>query len=234
MDMKGLDNRIALKNGVSMPVLGYGTMPVAWDVEPGEDFVQTLDFVISKGYRNIDTAVVYNTEKAVGKAVRQSIQANIVSREDLFISTKLWNTDRGYDRTMKAFDASMERLGLDYLDLYLIHTPAVELWHKDWREINLSTWRAFEQLYKEGRIRAIGVSNFLPHHLQALMDEAEIVPMVNQVEVHPGRSFRMASCRPLLPVTGKALHKSACDGCCKKALYRCQSHAMRSVLWKIP
>lgn len=186
MDMKGLDNRITLKNGVSMPVLGYGTMPVAWDVEPGEDFVQTLEFVISKGYRNIDTAVVYNTEKAVGKAVRQSIQANFVSREDLFISTKLWNTDRGYDRTMKAFDASMERLGLDYLDLYLIHTPAVELWHKDWREINLSTWRAFEQLYKDGRIRAIGVSNFLPHHLQALMDEAETVPMVNQVEVHPG------------------------------------------------
>lgn len=87
---------------------------------------------------------------------------------------------------MKAFDASMERLGLDYLDLYLIHTPAVELWHKDWREINLSTWRAFEQLYKDGRIRAIGVSNFLPHHLQALIDEAETVPMVNQVEVHPG------------------------------------------------
>lgn len=83
MDMKGLDNRITLKNGVSMPVLGYGTMPVAWDVEPGEDFVQTLEFVIRKGYRNIDTAVVYNTEKAVGKAVRQSIQANLVSREDL-------------------------------------------------------------------------------------------------------------------------------------------------------
>lgn len=186
MDKKRLDKFIALSNGVKLPVLGYGTMPSAWGVEPGEEFVRTLEFVISNGYRNIDTAVVYNTERAVGKAVERSVQANIVKREDLFISTKLWNTDRGYDLTIKAFEASMERLGLDYLDLYLIHTPAVKLWHEDWQEINLSTWRAFERLYKDGRIRAIGVSNFLPHHLMPLMDEAEIAPMVNQIEVHPG------------------------------------------------
>lgn len=186
MKTTGLNERISLKNGVNMPILGYGTMPAAWGVEPGEDFVRTLEFAISNGYRNIDTAVVYNTEKAVGKAIKHSVEANVVRREDLFISTKLWNTDRGYDRTLKAFDASMERLGMDYLDLYLIHTPAVERWHEDWREINLSTWRAFERLYNEGRIRAIGVSNFLPHHLQALMDKAEITPMVNQIEVHPG------------------------------------------------
>jgi diketogulonate reductase-like aldo/keto reductase len=132
--------------------------------------------------------VVYCNEKEVGEAVRQSVSEELVKREELFISTKLWNTDRGYELTIKAFDTSRGRLGLDYLDLdlYLIHTPAVEFWHQDWQEINYSTWRAFEQLYKDGRIKAIGVSNFLPHHLQALMDMAEVMPMVNQIEVHPG------------------------------------------------
>ena len=169
-----------------MPVLGFGTMPSQWGLKADEQFIKTVECAIRVGYRNIDTAVVYFNEAEVGEAIRRSIHEGIVKREELFISTKLWNTDRGYDRTLKAFDASMSRLGLDYLDLYLIHTPAVQRWHTDWSEINLSTWKAFERLYKEGRIKAIGVSNFLPHHLQPLMEKAEICPMVKQIEVHPG------------------------------------------------
>lgn len=186
MDNKTLSNTVLLNNGVSIPILGYGTMPSEWGVILGNEFVGTIKNAIKVGYRNIDTASIYHTEEHVGKAVRQCIAENMTNRQELFISTKVWNTDRGYDRTLNAFDASMKRLGLDYLDLYLIHTPAVARWHDDWREINYSTWHAFEQLYKEGRIKAIGVSNFLPHHLQALIDKAEIMPMVNQIEVHPG------------------------------------------------
>jgi len=177
---------VILQNGVKLPAIGYGTMPTDWGVEYGDEFVGTVKEGIKAGYRNIDTAVVYNTERHVGEAVRQSIAEGIVNRENMFVSTKVWNTDRGYDNTLRAFDASMKRLGLEYLDLYLIHTPAVAKWHSDWKEINLSTWKAFEKLYHDGRIRSIGVSNFLPHHLQPLMDKAEIIPMVNQIEVHPG------------------------------------------------
>ena len=180
------NNTILLKNGVNIPTLGYGTMPSEWNVKLGNEFIEIIKNAIQIGYRNIDTAAIYNTEEHVGQAVRQCIEKHIIDRKELFISTKVWNTDRGYDNTLKAFDSSMKRLGLDYLDLYLIHTPAVARWHDNWREINYSTWRAFEQLYKEGRIKAIGVSNFLSHHLQALIDMAEIMPMVNQIEVHPG------------------------------------------------
>ena len=184
--IRNLSDTIKLSNGVEMPILGFGTMPSQWGVKADEQFIRTVETAIKVGYRNIDTAVVYFNEAEVGEAIRRSIHNGTVKREDLFVSTKLWNTDRGYDLTLKAFDASMSRLGLDYLDLYLIHTPAVQRWHTDWTEINLSTWKAFERLYKEGRIKAIGVSNFLPHHLQPLMEKAEICPMVNQIEVHPG------------------------------------------------
>lgn len=177
---------ITLKNGVKMPAVGYGTMPTGWGVVYGAEFISTVKEAVNAGYRNIDTAVVYNTEKHVGEAIRQCVADGTVSRKDVFVSTKVWNTDRGYDKTLRAFDASMERLGLEYLDLYLVHTPAVAKWHSDWKEINLSTWKAFEKLYHDGRIRSIGVSNFLPHHLQPLMDKADVVPMVNQIEVHPG------------------------------------------------
>ena len=109
-----------------------------------------------------------------------------VKREELFISTKLWNDHRGYDLTMQAFEESMSKLGLEYLDLYMIHWPAVAKWHDDWRQINRSTWKVFEELYRAGRIKAIGVSNFLAYHVQALMEDGEIAPMVNQIEYHPG------------------------------------------------
>lgn len=177
---------IILQNGIEMPTIGYGTMPTDWTKGYGKEFVDVVKEAINAGYHNIDTAVVYNTEEYVGEAIRQSESEGIAERKEIFVSTKVWNTDRGYDKTLKAFDASMERLGLEYLDLYLIHTPAVAKWHEDWKEINLSTWKAFEKLYHDGRVRAIGVCNFLPHHLLPLMDEAEVIPMVNQIEVHPG------------------------------------------------
>ena len=177
---------IILQNGIEMPAIGYGTMPTDWTKSYGKEFVDVVKEAINAGYHNIDTAVVYNTEEYVGEAIRQSESEGIAERKEIFVSTKVWNTDRGYDKTLKAFDASMERLGLEYLDLYLIHTPAVAKWHEDWKEINLSTWKAFEKLYHDGRVRAIGVCNFLPHHLLPLMDEAEVIPMVNQIEVHPG------------------------------------------------
>lgn len=243
-----------------MPVLGFGTMPSQWGLKADEQFIKTVECAIRVGYRNIDTAVVYFNEAEVGEAIRRSIHEGIVKREELFISTKLWNTDRGYDRTLKAFDASMSRLGLDYLDLYLIHTPAVQRWHTDWAEINLSTWKAFERLYKEGRIKAIGVSNFLPHHLQPLMEKAEICPMVNQIEVHPG--FNSAdtisfckkngivieawgpfgngqilrpppNCKRLPEDTAKVLRKSACAGCCRKKLSHCPSPQTKTEWLKI-
>lgn len=184
--IRNIQDTIKLNNGVQMPAFGFGTMPATRDTTPAADFIETIKIVLKIGYRNIDTATVYNNEKEVGEAICQSINEGNVKREELFISTKLWNTHRGYDLTLEAFDRSMELLGLDYLDLYLIHVPAVEFLDKNWRDTNYSTWRAFEQLYKQGRIKAIGVSNFLSHHLQALIDVAEIVPMVNQIEVHPG------------------------------------------------
>ncbi len=125
-------------------------------------------------------------EKGVGEGVRQAVDEYGLKREDIFVSTKLWNDNRGYDKAMKAFEVSLKKLGLEYLDLYLIHWPAVDRWHDDWREINRFTWRAFEELYREGRIKAIGISNFLAHHVQALTEDSDIKPMVNQIEYHPG------------------------------------------------
>lgn len=157
-----------LSNGVRMPYLGLGVYSMN-----NEEVTGAIHHALETGYRLIDTASVYGNEAGVGKAVRKSD----LPREEIFVTSKVWNTDQGYERTLKAFDESMNRLGLDYLDLYLIHWPVSNL-YKD-------TWKALEKLYNEGRIRAIGVSNFLIHHLKDLMEDAEITPMVNQVEFHP-------------------------------------------------
>lgn len=180
--IKSLSDTFTLSNGVKMPGYGFGT----WQAASGDITVSSVKAAIKAGYRNIDTAAAYHNEKSVGEGVRQAMDEYGVKREELFISTKLWNDHRGYDLTMEAFEKSMKELGLEYLDLYMIHWPTVQKWHSDWREINRSTWRAFEQLYKEGRIKAIGVSNFLAHHVQALLEDGEIAPMVNQIEYHPG------------------------------------------------
>ncbi len=168
-----------LANGVGIPCIGFGT----WRIPAGLDTVNAVSEAIRLGYRHFDTATVYKNEESVGVAVRNSD----VPRGQIFVTTKLWNTNKTRSAVMAAFEESMAKLKLDYLDLYLLHWPAVEKTDGDnWRAVNMEKWHALETLYKEGRIRAIGVSNFLPHHLQALMDEAEIVPMVNQLEIHPG------------------------------------------------
>src|SRR5213595_1193230 len=164
-----LKSTTTLDNGVKMPWVGLGV----FKVKEGEEVVQSVKAAIKNGYISIDTAAIYGNEEGVGRAIKESG----VPREELFITTKLWNADQGYESTLKAFETSMEKLGLDYLDLYLIHWPGKDKYKE--------TWKAFEKLYKDGRVRAIGVSNFLIHHLEDLLGSAEIKPMVNQVELHP-------------------------------------------------
>lgn len=166
-----------LRNGVVLPPVGYGSYRISGDACAA----QMVCEAVKAGYRLIDTAACYGNEVGIGQGVR----ACGLPREALQITSKVWNTDRGYERTMAAFRASKERLRLDYLDLYLIHWPANALCGADWDEQNLSTWRALTALYRAGEVRAIGVSNFQPKHLASLM-ETDIPPMVNQIEFHPG------------------------------------------------
>lgn len=179
--MNRISDNLTLYNGVKIPWLGFGV----WQISPFQT-AKCVKQAIKTGYRNIDTAAAYMNEKGVGDGVRQAMEEYGVRRDELFISTKLWNDHRGYDKAMKAFESSMKKLDLEYLDLYLIHWPAVSRWHDDWREINRSTWKTFEKLYVEGRIKAIGVSNFLAHHVRALTEDSDTKPMVNQIEYHPG------------------------------------------------
>jgi len=164
-----LQGSFELHNGVQMPYFGLGV----YLSKDGSEVINAVKEALNHGYRHIDTASVYDNEEGVGKGIQESN----VDRKDVFLVSKVWNTDQGYDTTLKAFDASLERLGTDYLDLYLIHWPKGEL--------SKETWKALEKLYKEKRVHAIGVSNFLQHHLEDLLTSAEIVPMVNQMEFHP-------------------------------------------------
>ncbi|HWO98211.1 MAG TPA: aldo/keto reductase [Bacillus sp. (in: firmicutes)] len=166
---KNLQDCTTLHNGVKMPWFGLGV----YKVEEGQEVIDSVKAAIKNGYRSIDTAAIYRNEEGVGQAIKESG----VPREELFITTKVWNAAQRADATLEAFERSMTKLGLDYLDLYLIHWP-VEGKYKE-------TWKVMENLYKEGRVRAIGVSNFQIHHLEDLMKDAEIKPMVNQVEYHP-------------------------------------------------
>jgi methylglyoxal/glyoxal reductase len=167
--MKNLQAITTLNNGIKMPWLGIGV----FKVEEGPELVDALKYAIKHGYRSIDTAAIYENEEGVGQAIRESG----IAREDLFVTSKVWNTDLGYESTISAYKSSLEKLGLDYLDLYLIHWP-VEGKFKE-------AWRALETLYKSGKVKAIGVSNFQVHHLEELLKNAEIIPTVNQVEYHP-------------------------------------------------
>ncbi|MER6471615.1 aldo/keto reductase [Streptomyces collinus] len=161
---------IILNNGVEMPQLGYGV----WQV-PDDEAERAVAKALETGYRSIDTAAIYGNEEGTGKA----IAASGLPREDVFVTTKLWNGDQGYDSTLRAFDASLEKLGLDYVDLYLIHWPLPS------RDLYIDTYKAFEKLYADGRAKAIGVSNFLPEHVRRLTEETSVVPAVNQIELHP-------------------------------------------------
>ncbi|ACY47074.1 aldo/keto reductase [Rhodothermus marinus] len=160
--------KVTLNNGVEMPLLGFGTFQIT-DLEECE---RAVAHALQVGYRLIDTAAAYQNEEAVGRAIRNSG----IAREELFVVTKLWIQDASYDRAKAAFYRSLERLGLDYLDLYLIHQPYGDV-H--------GAWRAMEELYREGRVRAIGVSNFYPDRLMDLLLHHEVVPAVNQIETHP-------------------------------------------------
>ncbi|MBG9589782.1 aldo/keto reductase [Cytobacillus firmus] len=167
--MKDISGTLTLNNGVEMPQFGLGV----YKVDKGLQIENTVKDAINIGYRLIDTAAFYENEEGVGKAIKESG----VPREELFITTKVWNTDQGYDQTLNAFDNSLKKMGLDYIDLYLIHWPVKERY--------LETWRALEKLYKDGKARAIGVSNFQIHHLKDIMENSSEKPAVNQVELHP-------------------------------------------------
>src|SRR4051812_42438497 len=162
---------LRLNNGVEMPQLGFGVFLV-----PADEVVEPVRSALDAGYRLIDTAKLYGNEEGVGRAIRESG----IPRDEVFVTTKVWNSDHGYDTTLRAFDTSMELLGLDVLDLYLVHWPLPS------HDRYVDTWRALERLYADGRVRAIGVSNFKPTHLRRLLDETDVVPAVNQVELHPG------------------------------------------------
>lgn len=163
-------NTITLNNGVKMPQLGFGV----WQVQ-NEEATAAVKTAIEVGYRSIDTAMIYQNEEGVGKAIKEAG----VPREELFITTKVWNTDQGYEQTLKAFEVSLEKLGLDYVDLYLVHWPTPQF------DTYVDTYKALEKLYNDGRVKAIGVCNFHIEHLERILEECSIKPVLNQVECHP-------------------------------------------------
>jgi methylglyoxal/glyoxal reductase len=171
--MNNLQQTTTLNNGVKMPWFGIGV----FKVEEGPELVNAVKFAIKHGYRSIDTAAIYGNEESVGQAIQEGLQETGITREELFVTSQVWNADLGYESTIAAYESSLKKLGLDYLDLYLIHWPVVGKYKE--------AWPALETLYKEGKVKAIGVSNFQVHHLEELMKDAQVIPMINQVEYHP-------------------------------------------------
>lgn len=176
--MQSVQDTYTLSNGVKIPSIGFGT----WQVENGEEAVNSVLTALSLGYRHIDTAQGYGNEHSVGEAVKRSG----LKREEVFITSKLWNSEHGYDKTMAAFDKSLRRLDMEYLDLFLIHWPNPIMFRDNWQEANAGSWKAFEELYKAGRIKSIGISNFHEHHIEELLKTVTIKPMVNQIRLCPG------------------------------------------------
>ncbi len=230
--MENLSSTRTLANGVKIPCIGYGT----WQTPGGDVARDSVKKALELGYRHVDTATVYGNEASVGEGIRLSG----VKREDVFLTTKQWTNERGFENTVAAAERALKTLGVDYLDLYLVHWPAVEKLSPDWAAINAETWRGFEKLYKDGKVRAIGVSNFMPAQLAALKARAEVQPMVDQVEFHPGYIQRnvLDYCRengivveawsplgsgrlladPLVNEIGAAHGKSAAQTCVRYAL----------------
>ncbi len=169
MKISDIQGTVELKNGVPMPYFGLGV----FQVRDGEEVKQTVRYALSAGYKHIDTASLYRNERGIGQAIKESG----IPRKNIFVTSKVWNSDQGYTNTLRAFDVSMKLLDFEYLDLYLIHWPVKGKY--------IETWEALEQLYSEGRVRAIGVSNFLSYHLEDILAHCKVVPMVNQMEFHP-------------------------------------------------
>ncbi|MFD0051021.1 aldo/keto reductase [Actinomycetes bacterium NPDC127524] len=168
-----LQDRVTLNNGTKMPWFGLGV----FKVEEGPELVEAVKTAIKHGYRSIDTAAIYGNEEGVGQGIREGMKEAGITREELFVTSKVWNSDLGSEAAIEAYELSLKKLGLEYLDLYLIHWP-VEGKYKD-------AWRGLEKLYQDGKVKAIGVSNFQVHHLKDLMKDAKVKPVVNQVELHP-------------------------------------------------
>jgi diketogulonate reductase-like aldo/keto reductase len=164
-----INTTIKLNNGVEMPIFGLGV----WKSDQGGEVESAIENALETGYRSIDTASIYLNENGVGDALQQTS----IPREEVFVTSKVWNSDQGYDSTLAAFEKSLEKLKLDYLDLYLVHWPVSTMFN--------DTWKAMETIYKSGKARAVGVSNFLVHHLEDLLSSTELIPTVNQIEFHP-------------------------------------------------
>ena len=176
--MNSLTDTYILSNGVRIPCVGFGT----WQSKDGPEAKNSVAEALRAGYRHIDTAQGYGNEESVGQAVKESG----LKREDIFITSKLTNSVRGYSETLSAFHESLRKLGTDYMDLFLIHWPRPVSFRNDWEAQNAQSWRAMEDLYREGKVRAIGISNFHPHHIEALLKTATVAPMVNQIRLAPG------------------------------------------------
>ena len=176
--MKSLTDTYTLSNGVHIPCVGFGT----WQSKDGPEARDSVAEALRAGYRHIDTAQGYGNEESVGQAVKESG----LSRGEVFLTSKLTNSVRGYDQTLSAFHESLRKLGTDYMDLFLIHWPRPVSFRNDWEAQNAQSWRAMEDLYREGKVRAIGISNFHPHHIEALLKTATVAPMVNQIRLAPG------------------------------------------------
>ena len=182
--MKDSEKKLTLSNGVEIPILGFGT----YKIEDDATALNSVREAIKAGYRHIDTASFYKNEENVGNGIREGLKHTGLRRKDIFVTTKVWNTEQGYENTLNAFSNSLQRLNMDYVDLYLIHWPVTKDYADTWQIRIKETWKAMEKLYSEGKIKAIGVSNFLVHHLEELMSACEIKPMVNQIEFHPGHN----------------------------------------------
>ncbi len=230
-----LTETTVLANDVKMPTIGFGT----WQIPINENFDSTIQTAIQLGYRQFDTAQIYNNAQRMGEAIR----ASDVPRSEFFLTSKIWASHRSYESAREAYEMILTQMQTDYLDLLLIHWPAAQGEPMVWQAQNAGAWRALEELYTEGRVRAIGVSNFLPHHLVPLLARARVKPMVNQLEIHPGyaqpaavnfcRACAMRCSKRSLPPTARRLPRSLCGGALSAASPRSRSRRFSRISRKI-